>query len=111
MDRAGGLPLSLPSICGQVFRRQDLKSYSNRSLSHVLERQASTRIQEAPLAATEVTGVGVGGQEPRGRDLGVGERAPSSECFSLVLRLGVSGDRGGGGGDVGRSLSSFLPSS
>lgn len=40
----------------------------------------------------------MGGQEPRGRDLGVGERAPSSECFPLVLRLSVSGDRGGGRG-------------
>lgn len=37
---ARGDPLPLPNICGQVFRREGLKSYPHCRLSRVLERQA-----------------------------------------------------------------------
>lgn len=40
LEGAGGVPLPLPNICGQVFRREGLKSYPHCRLSRVLERQA-----------------------------------------------------------------------
>lgn len=45
VEGVGGVPFPLPNICGRVFRRQDLKSSPNCSLSQLLEKQANTRIK------------------------------------------------------------------
>ena len=96
LEGVGGVPLLLPNTCGQVFRREGLKSYPHCRLSRVLERQAgSTRISEAPLVAPEVAGLGgreTGPKPPTpDRGLGAGEGALSAKCVFPVLRLSLGG--------------------